>query len=118
MLDNKFIVLNNLRGKPGITQHDTQFSSAAKVFSLLFGSAKYSIAGSQTGEYDTANNTKYTSIQEIFVGNTLKCKKLNKRLWIYDMVYLLKTPILRDHKAIHAKFIWGGGGIINYTYTD
>ena len=32
ILADKFIVLNNLRGKSGMTQHDTHFSGAAKVF--------------------------------------------------------------------------------------
>ena len=67
ILDDKFIFLNNLRGKSGTTQHDTHFFSTAKLFSLLFGSAKYSVAVSQTGESDTTNKTKYASIQETFV---------------------------------------------------
>ena len=76
---------------------------------LMFGSAKYSVAGSQAGESDTTDKTKYVSIQETFVGDTLKCKKLNERLWIYNMVYFLKIPILRGHNDIHTKFRWGGG---------
>ena len=66
------------------------------------------ISNSRTGESDTANETKYASIQETFCGNTLKCKKLNERWWIYDMVDFLKILILRYPKSIHAKFIWGG----------
>ena len=108
ILTYRFIVLNNLRGKSGTTQHDMHFSGASKVFSFRFGSIKNYVAVSQTGEYDTTNKTKYASIQEIFVGNMPKCKKLNERLWIYNMVYFLKIPILRDHNAIHTKFIWGG----------
>ena len=45
----------------------------------------------------------------MFFGNMLKCKKLNERLCIYDMVDLLKTPILRDHNDINDKFRCGGG---------
>ena len=51
------------------------------------------VANSRTGEYDTANEKKYASIQEMFVGITLKCNKLNERLWIYDMVDFLNIPI-------------------------
>ena len=80
----------------------------------MFGSAKYSVAGSQTGESDTTNKTKYVYIQEVFAGNTLKYKNLNERLWIYNMVYFLKIPILRDHNDIHTKFRWGGG-VLGYT---
>ena len=65
-------------------------------------------ANSWTGEYDTANETEYEYIQETFVGNILQCKKLNKSLWIYYMVDLLKIPILRDNNNAHAKFIWVG----------
>ena len=50
----------------------------------------------------------------MFVGNYLKCKKLNECLWIYDMVYLLKIPILRDHNTIHAKFVCVGGDTMLY----
>ena len=67
ILGDKFIFLNSLRGTPGTTQHDTHFSGAAKLFSSLFGSTKYSVAVSQTGESDTTNKTKYASIQETFV---------------------------------------------------
>ena len=42
--------------------------------------------------------------KETFVGNTLKCNKLNERLWIYDLVYCLKILVLRDPNTIHAKF--------------
>ena len=80
---------------------------ATKEFSLLFVSVKHFFANSWTGEYDTANEKKYASIQETFPGNTLKCKKLNERLWVYDMVDCPKIPILRDHNAIYTKFIWG-----------
>ena len=52
----------------------------------------------------TKNETKIAYIQETFVVNMLKCKKLNERFWIYDMVYFLKIPVLRDHNAIYAKF--------------
>ena len=55
ILDDKFIALNILRGKSGTHQYDTNFSGTAKVFSSLFGSEKYYVARSQTGESDTAN---------------------------------------------------------------
>ena len=32
ILSDKFIVLNNLRGKSGTNQHDTHFSGVAKFF--------------------------------------------------------------------------------------
>ena len=32
------------------------------------------VADIPTGEYDTAKETKYVSIKETLVGNTLKCK--------------------------------------------
>ena len=66
------------------------------------------VADIPTGEYDTAKETKYVSIKETLVGNTLKCKQLNERLWTYDMVDCLDILILRDTNALHAKFIWGG----------
>ena len=47
-------------------------------------------------------------MQEQFVVNTLKCKKLNKSLWIYNMVYCMKIPILRDPNTVNAKFRWVG----------
>ena len=99
-LADKIIVPKYLWGTPGMRQHDTQFSGATKVLSFMFGSEKYFVADSWTDEYGTANETKYAPIQETFVGNTLKCKKLNGRLCIYNMVYCLKIPILRDHNAI------------------
>ena len=37
---DKFIVLKNILGIPGTLQHDTHFSGAAKVISLLFESGK------------------------------------------------------------------------------
>ena len=40
ILADKFIVLINLRGKSGTTQHDTHFYGASKVFFFLFGSTK------------------------------------------------------------------------------
>ena len=78
------------------------------ALSFLLRSAKHCFASSQTGESDIENETKYAYILETFVGNTLKCKKLNNCLWIYDMVDCLKSPILRDPNDIHAKFRWGG----------
>ena len=83
-------------------------SGATKALYLLFGSANMFVANSGTGEYDTANEKKYASIQEMFVAITLKCNKLNERLWIYDMVDFLKILILRDTNTVHDKFIWGG----------
>ena len=76
---------------------------------ILFLDQRNVFADSRTGESDNANETKYAPIQEKFVRNMLKCKKLNEGLWIYDMVDFLKIPILRDNNAIHANFIWGGG---------
>ena len=70
----------------------------------MFGSAKHYVASSQTGESDTTDKKKYESIKEAFSGNTLKCKKLNERLWIYNILYFLNIPILRYHKDIHTKF--------------
>ena len=63
VLDDIVIVPKNLWGRPGTLQHDTQCSGATKALSLLFGSAKYFVANSWTGESDTANETKYVSIQ-------------------------------------------------------
>ena len=83
-------------------------SGATKALYLLFGSANMFVANSRTGEYDTANEKKYASIQEMFVAITLKCNKLNEHLWIYDMVDFLKIPILRYPNAIHTKFRGGG----------
>ena len=83
-------------------------SGATKAFYFMFGSANTFVANIRTGEYDTANEKKYVSIQEMFFGITLKCNKLNERLWIYDMVDFLKIPILRYPNAIHTKFRWGG----------
>ena len=93
IFSDKFIVLKNIRGTPGTCQHDTYFSGAAKVFSLLFASAKHYVAGSHTGESEITNKTKYVSIQETFVGITLECKNLNECLWIYDMLDCLQIPI-------------------------
>ena len=107
-MTDKVIVPNNLRGTSGTRQHDTHFSGATKALSSLFRAAICFVADGRTGEYDTAKETKYASIQDMFVGNTLKCKKLNNCLWIYDMVDCLKSPILRDPNDIHAKFRWGG----------
>ena len=66
------------------------------------------LADSWTVKSDTSNKKKYTSIQENYVGNTLKCNKLNKCLRIYYMVDYLKIHILRDHNYIQAKFRLGG----------
>ena len=71
-------------------------------------SSNFVVADSRTGKYDTANKMKYVSIQNMFVGNTLKCKKLNERLCIYTIVDCLKIPILWDNNAIHAKLLWWG----------
>ena len=66
------------------------------------------VDNSRNGEYDTATEEKYASIQEMFVEITLQCNKLNERLWIYKMVDFLKIPILRYPNAIHTKFRFGG----------
>ena len=63
VLADKVIVAKNLRGTTGTLQHDTHFSVAMKLLSLLFGAAKHFVANSRTGESNTANETKYLSIQ-------------------------------------------------------
>ena len=81
VLTDKFIVPNNLWGAPGTCQHDTHFSGATNSFHLLFVASKRFVDDSRTGESDTANEMKYVSIQETFVGNTLKCNNLNESVW-------------------------------------
>ena len=108
ILTNKVILPRNIRGTPRKSKHDTHFSGVTKALSSLFGPSKHFVANSRTGESDIENETKYASIQDMFVGKTLKCKKLNERLWIYDMVYWLKIPILRYHNTINSKFRWRG----------
>ena len=74
---DKVISPKNLQGTPGTRQHGTHLSGSTKAFILLFVAAIF-FANSQTGESNTKNETKNMSIQEAFIGNTLKCKKLNK----------------------------------------
>ena len=107
MADNT-IFPKNLWGTPGALQHDTHFSGATKALYFLFEAVKHAFVNSFTGESDTANKTKYVSIQDIFVGNTLKCNKLNEWLWIYNMVDFIKILNLKYHNAIYTKFISGG----------
>ena len=75
VLADKVIVSNNLKGTPGMRQHNKDFSGATKALYLLLGSEKVFIDNSRTGGSETANETEYTYIKETFVGNTLKCKK-------------------------------------------
>ena len=63
----------------------------------------------RTGEIYTANEKNMRLLKRCLL-DTLKCKKLNKRSWIYDMVDWLKIPILRYHNTAKAKFRWEGGG--------
>ena len=104
ILAEKFILPKNIWGPPETSQNYTHFSGTTNALSSLFGSVNVFVADSRTGEFNTANDAKYVSIQETFVGKTLTFKKLNERLWIYNMVDFLNTPILRDNNAIHAKF--------------
>ena len=60
----------------------------------------------RTGEIYTANEKNMRLLKRCLL-DTLKCKKLNKRSWIYDMVDLMKIPILRYHNTIKTKFRWG-----------
>ena len=106
VLDDKVIVTKNIQVTFRTRQHDTQFYGATKALSLVFGAANHSFANSWTGEYDTASEKKYASVQETFFGNTLKCNELNEHLWIYNIVYFLRIPILRDYNTIRVKFIW------------
>ena len=73
-LADKVIVTKNMLGTPKTCQHETHFYGVTKALYFLFGSEKCFLAYSWTGKYDTENEKKYASIQETFVGNTLKCK--------------------------------------------
>ena len=76
VLANKFIVPKNLQGIPGSRQHDTYFYYEIKELHLIFGGEIIFVSNSQTGESNTANETEYESIQDMFAGNMLKCKNL------------------------------------------
>ena len=108
ILAGKVVIPKNIRGIPGTGQHDTHFSGNTKALYLLFGSEIVLLpsVGLVNPKLKTRQNMRL--FKRRFFGNTLKCKKLNERLWIYNMVNFLKIPILRDTNATHKKFIWGG----------
>ena len=85
VLSNRVIVPKNIQVTPGTRKNYTHFYCDTKELSFMLV-AENCFAKSWTGQYDTKNKTNYAYIQETFVGNTLKCKKLNERLCIYNMV--------------------------------
>ena len=89
------------RGAPGCREFNYNYYGATKVIILLFGAANYFVANSQTGEPGIAKESKSASRQETFVGNALKIKKLEHRLWSYDMMDCILIPTLVDKDAIH-----------------
>ena len=64
------------------------------------------VADSRTGESNTANKTKYASIQETFLGDTFNYRKINKDSWTYIMVDFLNILVSGDPTVVHNTFIW------------
>ena len=107
ILADMVIVPKIYRGAPGSREFNYNYYGATKAIIPLLGAAKHFVADSQTGEPDTANESKNASLQETFVGNALKIKKLEHRLWSYDMMDCILIPTLVDKDAIHPQFKYG-----------
>jgi len=105
---NKVVVPKGRRGEPGSDTKRKNYLAATAALASRFGAMKHLVANSQTGESDTANESKYASIQETFCSNSLKLKKLNERILKFDLKDILMIAALQNPEGTHAKFRWGG----------
>ena len=95
---NKVVIKKEHRGAEGSKEYSRAYSLITEPLEHKFGASKHFISNSRDGEGD-ADNIKYRSIQEQFVGNYAKLEPAQQRCIHYDLMDVVMIPALKDSTA-------------------
>ena len=90
VLEKQVVVPIDKRGPPRSREFGAQYLAATKALDHMFGAAKNFLQTSQEGETDNP----YHNIQEIYVGNLQKLRSVRDRATKYEMMDLLRIPVM------------------------